>query len=406
MPPPATAAHGQPAAAPEPVWFANLDATDREELFSSRGAALLPGPEVLIVGGGVVGLAIAYFLADQGARVQLIEAATLASGASGANFGGIWPNDQAPAYAESFQALAFLSRDLWGRLSLRPDFDFHWRVNGLLNVNTARFAPSAADFAARAQERGCAVQSVDALQIARLEPHLQPGFQAGLHYPSEASLHPVKAVLSLMRAARRKGARIAAGVCAHGLQLAAGRVTAVETSAGVIEADTIVCCTGWNADWLAKAISLKLPVRPVSGQMIATDPVRPLLKSSVLGQYLVIQLPTGEIVTGGNTAENSGLVPDRELTADFAAAAYDLLPELAGTPFTRAWCGIRPATPDGLPILDRARGAANLWLACGHFKNGMLLAPATGKLMSDWIVRGAPSLDLAPFRADRFGHSV
>src|SRR5262249_7606416 len=150
-------------------------------------------PDALIVGRGIIGLAAAYFLADRGARVQVIEAETIASGASGANAGGIWPNDQGPLHPTGFQQLAFLSRDLWGRLSLCADFDFDWRVNGLLNVNSEKFTPSAAACAARCQEEGYTVHAVDAGQIALLEPHLRPGLDYGLHFPSEAHLHPVKA---------------------------------------------------------------------------------------------------------------------------------------------------------------------------------------------------------------------
>ena len=86
----------------------------------------------------------------------------------------------------------------------------------------------------------------------------------------------------------------------------------------------------------------------------------------------------------------------------FAAAARDLVPRLGDAPFQREWCGRRPAAPDGLPVIDRAIGPENLFLACGHYRNGVLLAPATGKLLSEWILSGRPSELLAPFNAIRF----
>ena len=121
------------------IWFATLSAAQRRELDIGVEQEILSTPDVLIVGGGIIGLATAYFLADRGASVQLIEAGTIAGGASGANAGGIWPNDQGPAHPPGFQPLAFLSRDLWGRLSLRPGFDFDWRMNGVLNVDPEKF---------------------------------------------------------------------------------------------------------------------------------------------------------------------------------------------------------------------------------------------------------------------------
>src|SRR5262245_19835380 len=387
---------------PNSIWFATLSATERIELEASTNQQLQKTPDVLVVGGGIIGLATAYFLADRGARVQLIEAGTFAEGASGANAGGIWPNDQGPAHAAGFQQLAFLSRDLWGRLSLRPDFDFDWRVNGVLNVNPEKFPPSAVESAARYQEQGYTVHAVDAAQIVSLEPALKPGLNSGLHYPSEAHLHPVKASLSLARAARRKGAGIASGVAAKSLVHQKGRVVAVETSVGRVDPRFVVSATGWTADWLRGALPQLPPLRSVSGQLISSHPLPPILNGPVVGSYLILQLRTGEIVTGGNLLQCQDLTPDPQLSARFAGAARDLIPQLRDVSFPRAWCGRRPTTPDGLPIIDRAAGFDNLFLACGHYRNGVLLAPATGKLLGEWILSGSPAPELAPFASSRF----
>lgn len=381
------------------LWFDTLTDAHRAEL--APCGTIDPKPDVLIVGGGIVGLALAYYLSEQRARVQLIEADQLASGASGASLGGIWPNDQGAAHPAGFQSLAFLGRDLWGRLSVRPGFEFDWRVNGFLNVNPEKFPPSAPEVAARLQEQGYSVTAVDSEQIAALEPNLAPGLTAGLHYPSEAHLHPVKAALSLARAARKNGANIVTGVRALSVMLSASRVIEVETTAGKISPGQVVVATGWNADWLGLAKPQALALRPVSGQVISTEPVSKLLKSSIGGKYLVLQLKSGEIVTGGNLLESDSLTPDSQLSERFAAAARELIPALADVKFTRAWCGIRPGTPDGLPVLDRAPTAENLWLACGHFRNGVLLAPACGKLVSEWMLNGTKSDQLSAFSFQR-----
>jgi len=383
------------------IWFATLSAAERSELDAGVGQDLLKTPDVLVVGGGIIGLATAYFLAERGASVQLIEAATMASGASGANAGGIWPNDQGPSHGPGFQQLAFLSRDLWGRLSLRSGFDFDWRVNGVLNVNPEKFPPSAAECAARHQEQGYTVHAVDAGQIALLEPNLKPGLNSGLHYPSEAHLHPVKAALSFARAALKLGAHLAPGVAARSLVQKAHRVMRVETTAGTIEPRVVVSATGWSADWLRGSIPELPLLRSVSGQLIATDPQPPLLTGSVVGKFLILQLRSGEIVTGGNLLESESVTPDPSLSAQFAEAACDLVPQLRGVEFSRAWCGRRPMTPDGLPVIDHAPGCDNLFLACGHYRNGVLLAPATGKLLSEWIFSRTRPEDLSPFKSDR-----
>ncbi len=383
------------------IWFATISPAERRELDLVSPDAILKTPDVLVVGGGIIGLATAYFLADRGASVQVIEAGSLATGASGANAGGIWPNDQGPAHSAGFQPLAFMSRDLWGRLSLRPGFEFDWRVNGFLNVNPEKFAPSAAECAAKAQEQGYTVHAVDGGQITLLEPALRPGLTSGLHFPSEAHVHPVKAALSFARAARGRGARIASGVAAKSVVAQGGRAASVETTAGQCTPKFVVSATGWTADWLRQTHALP-PLRSVSGQLISTDPLPPLLRGAVGGKFIVLQLRSGEIVAGGNLLESESITPDPNLSNLFAAATRDLIPQLRDVPFTRAWCGRRPTTPDGLPVIDRAPGFDNLFLACGHFRNGVLLAPATGKLVSEWIGTDTMPAELAPFRADRF----
>lgn len=396
----------EPPLATESVWFATLTTAERAILTCPEGEITHRAPDVLVVGGGLVGLAIAYFLSERGASVQVIEARTLASGASGANAGGIWPNDQGPVHSAGFRGLAFLSRDLWGRLSLRPEFDFDWRVNGLLNVNAERIGPSATDTAKKLQDDGYAVQAVDAEQIVRLEPALRAGLPYGLHLPSEAQVHPVKAAVSLVRAARRRGVGIGVGITARNLRWEQGKITRVETDAGPIEAKHVVAATGWTADWLSDVISPLPPLRPVSGQLISTPPLPPLLNGTIAGPFLVFQLRSGEVITGPDVAESDRLDPDPALSDQFIEAARDLIPALRDVPFDRAWRGIRPATPDGLPVIDRAAGAENLWLAVGHFKNGVLLAPGTGKLLAEWISTGNAPEELPAFSARRFDAPV
>jgi glycine/D-amino acid oxidase-like deaminating enzyme len=383
------------------IWFATLSQADRRELDLVSTDALLKTPDVLVVGGGIIGLATAYFLSERGASVQLIEAGALATGASGANAGGVWPNDQGPAHSAGFQPLAFMSRDLWGRLSLRAGFDFDWRVNGFLNVNPEKFVPSAAECAARSQEQGYTVHAVDGGQIALLEPALKPGLVAGLHFPSEAHVHPVKAALSFARAARSKGAKITVGIAGKSVVEQGGRVASVETTAGRCTPKCVVSATGWTADWLRQTRSLP-PLRAVSGQLISTDPLPPLLRGAVGGKFIALQLRSGEIVAGGTLLESESITPDPNVTNTIAAATRDLVPQLRDIAFTRAWCGRRPTTPDGLPVIDRAPSLENLFLACGHFRNGVLLAPATGKLVSEWIATDTMPEELAPFKADRF----
>lgn len=386
----------------ESIWLATLTDTERQELLSPVDHIPAANPDLLVIGGGLVGLSVAYFAADAGMSVQLISSGALANGASGTNAGGIWPNDQGLAHPDSFQSLAFQSRDLWGRLSLQPGFNIDWRVNGFLNVNAAKFPPNAEAFARQAQERGFTVTPVDETQIGLLEPQLRLGLTQGLHMPSEAHLHPVKAALSLARGARRKGAAISTGIRATRIVRNGQRATSVETSAGSVTPRYIVAATGWQQDCVKELLPVTLPLRPVKGQMLATDPQPPLLKSSINGEAILIQLKSGEVLAGASVVETDSLDPDPLVSDQFIAAARSMLPALRDVPFTRVWCGLRPASPDGLPIIDLVPGCDNLWLCCGHFRNGVLLAPISGKLLAQWIKQKERPEDLEACRIDRF----
>lgn len=376
------------------LWKHILPPGDRAELERDDGLAL-PRPDVLVIGGGIIGLAVAHALASRKRSVQLIDAGPLADRATAASAGGIWPADQGPHHPPAFQTLALLGRDLWGRMSLKPDFDLDWRVNGFLTVNPDRFGNDAATFAHTAQEAGYTVHAVDGEQIAHLEPHLRPGLAAGIHCPSDAHLHPLKAAASLARSARRAGAKLAPGTSWISTETAAGRVVSVQTSRGSCTPGHVVICSGSLAPAPAEL------VRPVSGQMIATGPLPPLLRGTVGGKFLTLQLKSGEIITGGTVAENDRLEPDPVLSAQLAQAARELIPALADVPFTRAWCGVRSATRDGLPVVDRSPGLENQWLSTGHHRNGLLLAPATAHLLADWICQGSRPEELAPLSATR-----
>ena len=384
------------------IWFSTLNDSERRELDSGPNDPVLSTPDILVIGGGLIGLAAAYFASLRGAKVQLIESGRFAGGASGASAGGVFPNVDALRYPAAYQALAHLSRDLWGRLSVRPGFEFDWRVAGVLLVDSTHLQPSATEFVARQLEQGYSAQAVDGGQIALLEPHLKPGIASGAYYPSEAHLHPVKAALSLARAARRLDCRLTTGIHVLSAEIANHRLTAVQTSAGRISASHVIVATGWDASWLADLVPKPLPLHPVSGQLLASDPLPQLLGRPVLGQYLIFQLRSGEIVTGGDEVPGTRAAPDPRITAEIIAAACEFIPALRDVAFPHAWCGLRPATPDGLPIIDRLPVADNLYLASGHFKKGVLLAPATGKLLTDWILDGTRPDELAFFSLARF----
>jgi glycine/D-amino acid oxidase-like deaminating enzyme len=395
------------------VWWNHLTDSDRAELAAGGQTPLLEAPSVLVVGGGLVGLCAAYYAAEQGASVQVIEAGDLASDASGASFGGVWPNELGTALtidAESpaaalFQELAFQSRDLWGRLSVRPGFDFDWQVNGFLHVHPDRFRPSASEFTDRGMELGYTLTAVDAEQVQRLEPALAPCPAGGVLFSSEARLNPVRAAISLARGIRQKGGRVTTQTVALRLETTPEGVASVRVrtpnGTQTIHPKHLVVATGARLNWLGERSNL-IPLQPFTSEAVATGPVPPLLKTTVGGRYLAMQLKSGEVIVGGTNVPGLLDAPRPEIIADMVAQARALIPALANVEFPVAWCAARPSTPDGLPILDRLPGCTNAWVATGHFRAGILLATGTGKFLADWIFRGQADLDLAPLSLARF----
>lgn len=393
------------------VWWNRLTDRERAEIAELTAAPSATAPDLLVVGAGLVGLCTAWYAADRGLSVVVIDAGDPLGEASGASFGGVWPNElgsmlglpeESPT-AAAFQELAFNSRDLWGRLSVRPGFEIDWQVNGFLQVDAQRLQPTAEAFAERAINCGYSLAVCDADQVATLEPALAPCPHGGVRYPSEARLNPLRAGLSLLRGIRQKGGRVVSHSAARGLRMDGDQIeVTVETPSAAVDIrpKAVVVATGANLSWLGERANL-VPIRATTSEAVASEPVAPLLTSTVGGRFLVQQLRTGEIIAGGTTVEGRLDQPRQEMAQEIIAATRKLIPALAETAFPHAWCGTRSTTPDGQPILDLLPGTSRVWLAVGHHRAGVLLATGTGRLLADWIADGTAPDDGA-FRLGRF----
>lgn len=393
------------------VWWNRLSEAEQAELAELRTTVPSATPEVLVVGGGLVGLCTAWYCTDRGLSVLLIDAGDPVGEASGASFGGVWPNelgstlnlpDESPTALE-FQDLAFESRDLWGRLSVRPGFDIEWQVNGFLQVDPARLQPSTEAFAERALGQGYSLAACDSDQVATLEPALARCPAGGIRYPSEARFNPVKAAIALIRGIRQKGGQVLTHAAARGFCAAKDNIeVTVETSSSAVKIVPrhLVVATGTGLSWLGERAQL-IPVRPTTSEAVGTGPIAPLLTATIGGPFLVQQLRSGEIIAGGTTVEERLDHPRPEKTSEIIAAVRQLIPALATVDFPYAWCGTRSSTPDGLPIIDQLPGANRGWLAVGHHRGGILLATGTGKRIADAIADGK-SLDGTAFKLSRF----
>jgi len=349
--------------------------------------------DVVVVGGGVVGCAVAYALAREGIAVTLLERDALASQASGAAAGMLAPLAEAEADG-SFLTLGLRS------LALFPDLVAELAERGVasdpeyVRCGVLRVATSDAEaLDLRARVRAFAGRGLEWLDArgARAEaPLLADRVRGAVWSPHEAHVRSPALVHALAEGAQHLGARVETGVAATGLQRDGSRVVGVRTAREDFAAGHVVLCAGafTPACWAWLDAPPPLPIEPVRGQILALAPRSDALQRIVWGEgaYLVPKRD-GTVVVGA-TEERVGY--DVRVTAEgvhaLLAAALRLAPGLGASGFRGAWAGLRPVTPDRLPAVGPVPAAAGLWVAAGHGRNGILLAPLTGRLVADGIL--------------------
>lgn len=362
-----------------------------------------PRSDVLVVGGGVVGCAAAWFLAREGVSVTLLERDDVAAEASGAAAGMLLPYGEAdregPFLDWAERSLA-LFPELCAELRERSGVDPEFEPSGALHVAVdAAEAEALRGRAARFSGRG--LEWLAPREARDLEPPLSARLHGALFSPREAHVRSALLAQAYAAAARTIGARIERGVACQGLRRQGGRTRGVDSSDGPREAGAVLLCAGV---WTPALAPFALPVEPVRGQILSLDNGQPPLRHLVVGgdAYLVPKRD-GRVVVGA-TEERVGF--DRRVTAagvaSLLAAAPRLVPGLADSAFRSAWAGLRPCTPDRLPLIGPVPGDPGLLVAAGHHRNGVLLSPLTGRLVADLVLGKPPPAGAAAFRPGRF----
>lgn len=348
-------------------------------------------PDVVVVGGGAVGCSVAWHLARAGIAVTLLEGGEIAGQASGAAAGMLAPYGEAEGPGP-FLEWAVRSLAGFGSLvqELREDsgVDPEFVRSGILRIATD--AEVAEELQGQARSFEDALEWLSAEELQRLAPPVTDAAHGAVWSEREAHVRSPLLTRAFARAAEAHGARVEEGVPVTGLLREGSRVVGVETAAGARPAGVVVLCTGsWTrtaAGWLGE--DLDLPIAPVRGQIVSLDAPPgglPCVVWGVPGPYLVPKLD-GSVVVGA-TSERVGF--DRRVTADGVAGllqeAARLVPALADATFRGAWAGLRPESPDGLPLVGPVPAVDGLLLAAGHYRNGVLLSPITGQIVADGI---------------------
>jgi D-hydroxyproline dehydrogenase subunit beta len=376
-------------------------------------------PDVVVVGAGVVGAACAYHLALAGVRVRLYDRSFVASGSSSACEGNVLAWDKE---LERELPLALRSADLWQELAERLDDPFEYDRKGSIVVadTEAELAACAARTRALA-EHGVHGEVLDADALRREEPHAAHDLPGGALYPGDAQLEPRLATSALVRAAVAHGAELVTDVPVERLLRGPdGRATGVQTRRGRVDADAVVVAAGVWTPTLLETAGLSVPVTPRKGQIVVLErsPVRFARKLSEAGYVAAVEAgadaalqvamvvestPSGTTLLG-SSRQQVGFDQAVELSVAGAIArrAARFFPVLRDARALRVYAGLRPLTPDHLPIIGGFAEAPNVCVATGHEGAGIGLAPATGELVAAWHTGAAPPVPLAWFSPDRF----
>jgi glycine oxidase len=359
-------------------------------------------PDVLVLGGGVIGLTCAYFLAREGIVVEVMDKGDFGQEASWAGAGILPPGnpEHAPTPLDQLRAhSARLFPTLSAELRERTGID-----NGYLRCGGLEFVGP--DHDAHSEEwggEGIICERFDEKQLQRLEPALAPGLSRAYFFPDMAQLRNPRHVKALLAGCASYGVRLRPGCPVYGFERQGERLRAVTTEMGRREAGRFLLTAGAWTDALLGQVGWQPGIHPVRGQIALLNTRTPLVRRILLhGARYLVPRPDGRMLIG-STEENVGF--DKRTTAgaitELLTLASALVPRLADAHLERCWAGLRPGSPDGLPFLGPVPGLANLFVAAGHFRSGIQLSPATGLVLRELLLGQPLTVPLETFRLDR-----
>lgn len=369
--------------------------------------------DVAVLGGGIIGASLAEELAQRGRRVCLIERETIGCEASKAAAGILSAKTdlERPGPFFDFCQAAMAMYPAWvahlERQSRRP---IEYATEGILYLALTAQGERQMDARARWQRRmGITVERWSSAQVRKREPHAGREIRAGFFFPDEAQLDNVALMDALAIACRRAGVRVLEHTEVRRLLVRGKAVRGVATSRGTVQADVVVNCLGSWASLCARSAGFPsvdgLRIVPAKGQMLSFDAPKGFLRHAIMSEAAYgVQRRSGELVVG-STVEFVGF--NKRLTL---AGMQKILSgfnrmiraeALEHCAFRQSWVGFRPCGPDRKPILGATR-LRGLFVALGHFRHGILLAPMTAKVMAELILHGRASCDLSCFSPRRF----
>ena len=377
--------------------------------------------DAIIIGGGVIGAATAYYLSKLKVKTILVEKNDLASGTSGACDGCIFMQSKKPG--RHFE-LGLQSAKLYENLSDELECDIGYKKwGGMIVIESEEQISAMREFTQQQRNAGLKVELLKIEETLKIERNLSPGLVGATYSPMDAQVDPLSLTFGFAAAAKRLGAQILTNTEVTSIAVKGGKVKGVQTNSGKIAAEVIINASGVYAPFIGKMVGVEIPIIPRRGQILVTEPLPPLINcimlcacyiaakfkiegpedkrtkgqegevhshltdDSRLGVGTVLEQHHASNILIGSTREFVGY--DRSVTIEgmqaVARHAKSILPILSDIHIIRSFAGLRPYTSDGLPFLGDIGGPKGFLVAAGHEGDGIALAPITGKLMADCV---------------------
>ncbi len=366
--------------------------------------------KIVIIGGGVIGLSIARQLRLEGVRdITVIDRAAMGREASWAAAGMLAPNAETETIDDFYRLCADSNRHYGAfaaELLAETDIDIEFRPDGTLELSFDETGSQRLEQKFGRQKRaGIEVEMLTNAEIRAIETAVSPSVVSGLLYPNDGHVENRKLVDALVEYSKRNGIHLLQNIAAEELIMSHKKVTGVRTATGTTSADVTILANGaWSSLIKIGGSAIPFNIKPIRGQMLAFGGSSGMFEKVIYGSgaYLVPRAD-GRILVGA-TVEDAGFV--RAVTEDgvreLREAGIRTMPGLADLDMIDSWSGFRPCSDDDLPILGQLDGVEGLTIATGHYRNGILLAPITARIIADLVVRGENSEYLKSFSPMRF----
>ena len=411
--------------------------------------------KVVVIGGGIIGLCTAYYLQKEGCEITVIDKSNFTSGASHVNAGLITPshiiplaapgminkglkwmfNRSSPLYVKPrldfdflqwtwlfkksatakkvaksipvIRDINLLSRELYEEMKLSSDFNFHYQHKGLLMLyKTDKAGEEEWGIGKKALENGLEVEHLSEVDVKKLEPSANLTIKGAVYYHTDAHMTPNEFIAQIKSYLLHKGVAFLPEREVLEFHKVSNKVTFVSTNKEVVDCDDVVVATGtWTQDLIRK-LAINIPIQAGKGYRIDTKEPINISIPSILVEAKVAVTPMNGFTRFAGTMEIGGINHNinRKRVDTIAKASCNYYPGLQITEEEKqkAKCGLRPCSPDGLPYIGRLPTIKNVTVATGHAMMGWSLGPATGKLLSEIITDKKRSLDITPFKVERF----